>query len=61
MTQASLISMITNSSDKSSKLVYGGFFEIFHMVHSKNNLKNNYLILKLNYFISFLITISHLS
>jgi len=53
----------------------GDFLESFvclSMDHSKDNLKNNYLISKLNYFISkkinyfhflliFLVTISHLS
>jgi hypothetical protein len=39
----------------------GDFYEIFCMVvqdYSKDNLKNNYLIFKLNYLIFFLIIIS---
>ncbi len=50
-----------NSSDEQSELVCRDFFESFiwsSMDHSKNNFRNNYLIFKSTYFISFLITTS---
>jgi hypothetical protein len=43
-----------NSSDEESKHVYGEFFGILLMDHSKHNFKNKYLIFKHNYFIFFL-------